>query len=70
MLTSSIKNYIQVEDCDINGTDSKFIKEYLTPYFKDLYKDLIMRCIFFKVMIYPVRPRRPDSHYRRNTGAV
>ena len=45
MLTSSIKNYIQVEDCDINGTDSNFIKEYLTPYFKDLYKDLIMRCI-------------------------
>ena len=45
MLSPSIKNYIQVEDFDVNGGDSKFIKDYLYPYFKDLYKDLILRCL-------------------------
>lgn len=29
---------------DFEG-DSKFIKDFLTPYFKDLYKDLILRCL-------------------------
>lgn len=37
------KNLIQVEDYDDHG-DAKFVKEFLTPYFKDLYKDLTLRC--------------------------
>jgi hypothetical protein len=32
-----------VEEFD-NSTDSKFIKEAMVPYFKDLFKDLSMRC--------------------------
>jgi hypothetical protein len=45
MLSPQMKNYIQVEDFDIHGGDSKFIKDFLNPYFKDLYKDLILRCL-------------------------
>jgi hypothetical protein len=45
MLSPSIRSYIQVEDFDAHGGDSKFIKDYLQPYFKDLYKDLILRCL-------------------------
>ena len=40
-----MKSYIQVEDFDIHGGDAKFIKDFLNPYFKDLYKDLILRCL-------------------------
>ena len=40
-----MKSFIQVEDFDIHGTDAKFVKDYLNPYFKDLYKDLILRCL-------------------------
>ncbi len=40
-----MKSYIQVEDFDIHGGDAKFVKDYLNPYFKDLYKDLTLRCL-------------------------
>ncbi len=40
-----MKSYIQVEDFDILGADAKFAKDYLNPYFKDLYKDLTLRCL-------------------------
>lgn len=32
-----------MEDFD-DQTDAKFVKEQLLPYFKDLFKDLHMRC--------------------------
>lgn len=37
-------NYISVEDFN-EECDRKFITEYLNPYFKDLYNDLILRCV-------------------------
>lgn len=33
-----------MEDYD-NSNDGKFIKEYLLPYFKDLFRDLVLRCL-------------------------
>ncbi len=41
---NSNKNFIQVEDFD-DINDNKFVKEFLGPYFKDLFRDLAMRCI-------------------------
>lgn len=36
--------FIQVEDYE-ECVDGRFVKEYLVPYFKDLYKDLALRSI-------------------------
>jgi len=38
------KNLILVEDFDHDG-DNKFIKESLVPYFRDLFRDLSLRCM-------------------------
>jgi hypothetical protein len=35
---------IQVEDYE-EAVDGRFVREYLLPYFKDLYKDLALRSI-------------------------
>lgn len=35
---------IQVEDFD-SAIDGKFVKDFLRPYFADLYKDLTLRCL-------------------------
>jgi len=39
---SNNEDLLVIEDYD-HQTDKVFILEYLTPYFKDLYKDLLMR---------------------------
>ena len=39
---SANNDLIQIEDFD-ETVDPEFIKKYLTPYLKDLYKDLLMR---------------------------
>jgi hypothetical protein len=36
-------DFISVEEYDA-GTDTKFVNNSLVPYFKDLYKDLYLRC--------------------------
>lgn len=36
-------DFIQVEDFD-GSTDTKFVKDQLLPYLKDLFKDLHLRC--------------------------
>jgi hypothetical protein len=36
---TSPTNFLQVEDFD-EGANTKFIKEWIVPYFKDLYRDL------------------------------
>lgn len=38
------KNLLVVEDFD-HETDNKFIKESLVPYFRDLFRDLALRCM-------------------------
>ena len=38
------KNIIRVADFD-DSMDSKFVKEFLTPYLKDLFRDLSLRCL-------------------------
>jgi hypothetical protein len=43
-LNPAKKEFIQLEEYDAN-TDAKFIKECLNPYFKDLFKDLSLRCL-------------------------
>ena len=35
---------IQVEDYD-EHTDGRFVRDFLCPYFVDLYKDLTLRCL-------------------------
>ena len=40
---SNTADFIQVEDYDAS-TDQKFVTNSLVPYFKDLYKDLHLRC--------------------------
>lgn len=37
-------NYLRVEDFD-EQSDSKFVRELLAPYFKDLFRDLSLRCL-------------------------
>ena len=37
------KYYIKVEDYDDN--DTRFVKDFLVPYLKDLFRDLILRCM-------------------------
>ena len=36
-------DFISVEEYDA-GRDTKFVNNSLVPYFKDLYKDLHLRC--------------------------
>jgi hypothetical protein len=38
----SENDFLQVEDYDAT-IDEEFIREQLTPYLQDLYKDLLMR---------------------------
>jgi hypothetical protein len=35
---------IMVEDFD-SSVDSRFVKDFLNPYFSDLYKDISLRCL-------------------------
>ena len=41
-MMNKASNYIHVEDFN-KSSDSKFIKDFLVPYFKDLFKDLAVR---------------------------
>ena len=43
-LSITTKTYIHVEDFD-ECMDGKFVKEFLMPYFKDVFRDLILRCL-------------------------
>lgn len=38
------KNQILVEDFD-HDSDNKFVKDSLVPYFRDLFRDLALRCM-------------------------
>lgn len=42
MDTSAADDVLHIEDYDAK-VDADFIKEMLTPYLSDLYKDLLMR---------------------------
>jgi hypothetical protein len=42
--TNSPSNQILVEDFD-HETDNKFVKDSLIPYFRNLFKDLALRCM-------------------------
>lgn len=44
MSIQSPSNFIKVEDFDAT-TDTKFIKEALVPYFRDLFRDLSLRSL-------------------------
>jgi hypothetical protein len=43
-INTSTKDQILIEDFD-QDLDSKFIKESLQPYFRDLFRDLSLRCM-------------------------
>jgi hypothetical protein len=37
------QEFIEIEDFDVT-TDTKFINDKLVPYFRDLFRDLALRC--------------------------
>ena len=43
--TEKAKDTILIEDFSEMNGDATLVREYLTPYLRDLYNDLIIRCI-------------------------